>query len=43
VLAADTLSDTTRAAGLFREMAAPPSVWQSADPAACGCSDDEPV
>jgi hypothetical protein len=40
VLAADTLSDSTAAAGIFRDAAAGPSVWQPADPAACGCADE---
>jgi len=38
VLAADTLSGTTGAAGLFRDVCAGPSVLAVADPAACGCS-----
>jgi hypothetical protein len=43
VLAADTLAastgaSSTRAAGLFRDVAAGPSVWSAADPAACGCA-----
>ncbi len=47
VLAADTLASgaggaSTGAAGLFRELAAPPSVWQAADPAACGCTERLP-
>jgi hypothetical protein len=37
VLAADVLSGSTGAAGLFRDAAAGPSVWQAGDPAACGC------
>ena len=42
VLGADTLASgaggiSTAAAGLFRDVAAAPSVWQAADPAACGC------
>lgn len=37
VLAADTLSGTTGAAGLFRDVYAGPSVLAAADPAACGC------
>ncbi len=42
VLGADTLASgaggiSTAAAGLFRDVAAGPSVWQAADPAACGC------
>jgi hypothetical protein len=39
VLAADALSGRTGAAGIFRDVAARPSVWQPADPAACGCPD----
>ncbi len=39
VLAADALSGSTGAAGIFRDVAAGPSVWQPADPAACGCPD----
>jgi hypothetical protein len=47
VLAADTLAigaggASTGAAGLFRELAAPSSVWQAADPAACGCTEGSP-
>jgi hypothetical protein len=43
VLAADTLAasigaGSTGAAGLFRDVAAGPSVWSAADPAACGCA-----
>jgi hypothetical protein len=43
VLAADTLAastgaSSTGAAGLFRDVAAGPSVWSAADPAACGCA-----
>jgi hypothetical protein len=38
VLAADTLSGSSGAAGLFRDAAAGPSVWLAADPAACGCT-----
>ncbi|MGO8957023.1 MAG: prenyltransferase [Streptosporangiaceae bacterium] len=42
VLAADTLAagaggTSTGAAGIFREVAAGPAVWQPADPVACGC------
>ena len=42
VLGADTLASgaggiSTGAAGLFHDVAAAPSVWQAADPAACGC------
>ncbi len=42
VLAADTLAGgaggiSTGAAGIFRDVAAGPSVWQAADPAVCGC------
>ena len=48
VLAADTLASaaggaSTGAAGLFRELAAPPSVWRAADPAACGCTEGSPL
>jgi hypothetical protein len=48
VLAADTLASgaggaSTGAAGLFRELAAPSSVWQAADPAACGCPEGSPA
>jgi GH15 family glucan-1,4-alpha-glucosidase len=39
VLAADALSGSTGAAGIFRDVAAGPSVWLPADPAACGCPD----
>jgi hypothetical protein len=39
VLAADTLSGSTPAAGIFRDAAAGPSVWQPAEPDACGCAD----
>ena len=43
VLAADTLAastgaSSTGAAGLFRDVAAGPSVWSAADRAACGCA-----
>jgi hypothetical protein len=38
VLAADVLSASTPAAGIFRDAAAGPSVWQAAEPAACGCA-----
>jgi hypothetical protein len=38
VLAADVLSGSTGAAGIFRTAAAGPPVWPSADPAACGCA-----
>jgi hypothetical protein len=38
VLAADTLSGSTPAAGIFRDAAAGPSVWQPAEPDACGCA-----
>ena len=38
VLAADTLSNTTGAAGLFRDIGAGRSVFQAADPAVCGCT-----
>jgi hypothetical protein len=37
VLAADTLSNCTGAAGIFRAAGAGPSVFQTSDPAACGC------
>ncbi|HXW45020.1 MAG TPA: prenyltransferase [Streptosporangiaceae bacterium] len=37
VLAADALSGSTGAAGMFRDAAAGPSVWQAADPDSCGC------
>jgi hypothetical protein len=40
VLAADTLSGRTGAAGIFRDAAAGPSVWRAADPAACGCAQE---
>jgi hypothetical protein len=40
VLAADALSGSTGAAGLFRDVAAGPSVLAAADPAACGCTAD---
>jgi hypothetical protein len=38
VLAADTLTDTTGAARIFRDTAAGPSVFTAADPSACGCA-----
>jgi hypothetical protein len=38
VLAADALSGSTGAAGLFRHVGAGPSVLDAADPAACGCA-----
>ena len=38
VLAADALSGSTRAAGIFRAAAAGQSVFAAADPAACGCT-----
>jgi hypothetical protein len=37
VLAADTLSGCTGAAGLFRDAAAGQAAWQPSDRAACGC------
>jgi hypothetical protein len=37
VLAADVLAGCTGAAGIFRDAAAGPGVWQPADAAACGC------
>jgi tetratricopeptide (TPR) repeat protein len=40
VLAADALSDSTGAAGIFRDAGASPSVFIAADPAACGCDAD---
>jgi hypothetical protein len=38
VLAADALSGSTGAAGIFRDAAAGPSVWLAADPETCGCA-----
>jgi len=43
VLAADALSGTTGAAGIFRDAAADQAVWQPADPAACGCTEPDPA
>jgi hypothetical protein len=40
VLAADALSGSTGAAGIFRDAGAGPSVFIAADPAACGCDAD---
>jgi GH15 family glucan-1,4-alpha-glucosidase len=40
VLAADALSGSTGAAGIFRDAGAGPSVFIAADPAACGCDTD---
>ena len=37
VLAADALSGSTGAAGIFRDAGGGPSVFVAADPAACGC------
>jgi hypothetical protein len=38
VLAADALSGSTGAAGIFRDAAAGPSVFRAAETAACGCA-----
>jgi hypothetical protein len=43
VLAADALSGSTGAAGLFRDVGAGPSVLAAADPAACGCAAGDPA
>jgi hypothetical protein len=40
VLAADALSGSTGAAGIFRDAGAGPSVFITTDPAACGCDAD---
>jgi hypothetical protein len=40
VIAADALSGSTGAAGIFRNAGAGPSVFIAADPAACGCDTD---
>ena len=40
VLAADALSGSTGAAGIFRDAGAGPSVFIAADSAACGCDTD---
>jgi len=45
VLAADVLASSgsrTGAAGIFRDAAAGPSIWQPIDPGACGCPAREP-